>query len=403
MNLRLPALGPLVRLLAYGLLAALPVSVGAVNFFAALVLLAALSSREWWQACGRLPRQPVVLATLALLLLLCAGLFYSEGSLQDGWAVVAKYRKLLVIPMLLPFFQEDRYRFAAMRVFALSIFVTVLVSWTEFLGWTHLSDPAYGGPPGDAVFKMHIPQGTLFSLLVVLGICLAREARSMPLRVVYWAMSLVAALDIAWVMVGRTGKAILPVIALWALWETMRQQSFGPKFGKAAIAVGTVLILAATGWAVLNPHTMLGSVVSEIRKSQETGTITSQGIRLEFYRKAMQLMAERPLAGHGTGSVTVTTGRLAARASTEVAQVSTVNLHNEFMMWAVQLGWPGLAAVLMFFMALWRESFRQSTTVGMLLRGQWVVFATGCLFNSYLLDFAEGYAIVLTSGILLPL
>ncbi|MDE2623051.1 MAG: O-antigen ligase family protein [Betaproteobacteria bacterium] len=403
MSGRLPALGPLVRLLAYALLLMLPVSVGGVNFFAALIILAALLSQEWWQACGKLPRQPVVLAALAMLLLLCAGLLYTEGSLRDGLAVLAKYRKLLLVPMLLPFFQEDRYRLAAMRALALSIFFTVLVSWSEFLGWTHLSDPIYGGPPGDAVFKMHIPQGTLFSLLVVLGICLAREARSLPLRFFYWGMSLLAALDIAWVMVGRTGKAILPVIAIWALWETMRQQSFGRKFQRLLIGAGMVLVLGATWWAVSNPRTMLGSVPREIRESQETGMITSQGIRLEFYRKAVQLIAERPWVGHGTGSVMTATELLASRARTEVARVSTVNLHNEFMMWAVQLGWGGLTAVLMFFMALWRESFRQTLTVGMLLRGQWVVFAAGCLFNSYLLDFAEGYAIVLSSGILLPI
>ena len=179
MTRTLPALGSVVRLLAFGMLAVLPFSVGGVNFFAFLAALVALLSREWWQACSRLWRQPAVLAALVLLVLLAAGMFYTEGSWLDGWAVLAKYRKLLLIPLLLPFFQEDQARLTAMRVLAFSISFTVLVSWTEFLGWTHVSDPAYvsDSPPGDAVFKMHIPQGTLFSLLVVLGIGLAREAR----------------------------------------------------------------------------------------------------------------------------------------------------------------------------------------------------------------------------------
>lgn len=402
-SMQLPALGPLVRLLACGLLAALPFSVGAVNFFAFLVLLAALASREWWQACHSLWRQPAVLSVMALLLLLVVGMFYTEGTIQAGWAILAKYRKLLLIPLLLPFFQEERHRLLAMQVFAGFLFISVLVSWTEFLGWTHVSDPVYGGPPGDAVFKMHIPQGTLFSLLVVLGIALAQEARTGLSRGLYWVMALTASLDIAWVMVGRTGKAILPVIAIWALWEIAHRRTASAKFRWAAAGMGTVLILGVTGWAASIPGTMLRSVVTEIHRSGETGAITSQGIRLSFYRKAAQLIAQRPWVGHGTGSVEVATEALAARADTPVARVATVNLHNEFLMWAVQLGWPGLAAILMFFLILWQESFRQPGATGLLLRGQWIVFAAGCLFNSYLLDFAEGYAVVLSAGILLPL
>ena len=387
------------------MLAALPVSVGGVNLFAAMTVSAALLSREWWQACGKVWRQPAALSVLVLLGLLVVGMAYTEGTLQDGWAVLAKYRKLMLIPILLPFFQEDRDRLTAMRVLAFAIGFTLLASWTEYLGWTHLSDPAYvtDSPPGDAVFKMHIPQGTLFSLLVVLGIGLAREARTTLSRAIYWAMSALAAVDIAWVMVGRTGKAILPVIAIWALWETARARAAGSRFRWITVCAGALLVLAATGWIASSQNTMLGSVAREIHRSEETGAITSQGIRLSFYRMAAQLIAERPWVGHGTGSVPADTEILAARGSTPVSRVSTVNLHNEFLMWTVQFGWPGLTAILMLFVALWRESFRLSGTTGLLLRGLWVVFASGCLFNSYLLDFAEGYALVLSAGILLPL
>ncbi len=400
---RLPTLGPVVRVTAYGMLLALPVSVAGVNLFGAGLLLASLLSREFWSAARRLLTNPMALVAMAMLGLLLLGMLYTTGPHHEAWAVFMKYRKLLFLPLLLPFFQEDRHRITAMRVLAFSISITVMVSWSEFLGWTHISDPAYGGPPGDAVFKMHIPQGTLFSLLIALCVGLAFATRSRVAQGLLFGMALLTVLNISWVMVGRTGKAILPVLALWAVWEGLR---FWRPSGKTywSIVVGSVaVILGATFWVASKPTTMLGSVTREIHQSEETGVPTSQGIRLEFYRKSAELIAQRPWTGYGTGSVLTETEILAARGQTEVARISTINLHNEFLMWVVQLGGAGLVVILLFFGIMLRASFGQSIPIGILIRGQWVVFAAGCLFNSYLLDFAEGYAMVLTAGILLPL
>jgi len=400
---RLPTLGPVVRAMAYGMLLALPVSVAGVNVFGVLLLMAALLSSELWNAARKLLSNPMVLVAMAMLGLLLLGMLYTTGPRQEAWAVFMKYRKLLFIPVLLPFFQEDQHRITAMRLLALSISMTVLASWSEFLGWTHISDPAYGGPPGDAVFKMHIPQGTLFSLLIALCVGLIFATRSRALQGMLMGMALLTALNISWVMVGRTGKAILPVLALWVVWETLRFWRPSGKIYWGVVAGSMAVILGAALWVASRPTTMLGSVASEIRQSQETGVPTSQGIRLQFYSKGAELIAQRPWIGYGTGSVLTETEALAAKAQTEVARIPTVNLHNEFLMWGVQLGVAGLTAILLFFGLMLRPSFGQSGPIGILLRGQWVVFAAGCLFNSYLLDFAEGYAMVLTAGILLPL
>jgi len=400
---RLPTLGPVVRVMAYGMLLALPVSVAGVNLFGVLLLMAALLSSELWRAARKLLSNPMVLVAMAMLGLLLLGMLYTTGPRQEAWAVFMKYRKLLFIPLLLPFFQEDQHRITAMRLLALSISMTVLASWSEFLGWTHISDPAYGGPPGDAVFKMHIPQGTLFSLLIALCVGLVFATRSRALQGLLMGMALLTALNIAWVMVGRTGKAILPVLALWVVWEVLRFWRPSGKIYWSVVAGSMAVILGAALWVASRPTTMLGSVTREIHQSQETGIPTSQGIRLQFYRKSAELIAQRPWIGYGTGSVLTETEALAAKGQTEVARIPTVNLHNEFLMWAVQLGGAGLAAILLFFGLMLRPSFGQPSPIGILLRGQWVVFAAGCLFNSYLLDFAEGYAMVLTAGILLPL
>jgi O-antigen ligase len=161
--------------------------------------------------------------------------------------------------------------------------------------------------------------------------------------------------------------------------------------------VGVLAVLA------LNPNNSLGTVVTQVEKSSATGERTSQGERVEFYRKSLALFEQRPLSGHGTGSLKAETERMASGASTDLGRMTTRNPHNEFIMWAVQLGLPGLLAFVAFCALVLRGSFAGPPLSGMMLRGAWVVFTTGCLMNSLLLDHLEGHAWVLAVGMLLPL
>jgi O-antigen ligase len=400
---RFPTLGPAVRFLVYGMLLCLPVSVAGVNLLGGLAVTLILVSREFWAAAGKVFRNRVALAAIGLWLALLVGMSYTSGPQGEAVAMVMKYRKLLFIPLLFPFFREERQRRVAIASFAFSIFVTLLISWTEFLGWTHLSDPAYGGPPGDAVFRMHITQGFLFSLLIVF--CLS-EAFNASTRLVLWsclAVALLAAADIAWVMAARTGKATLPAVFVWAAWEWMRHSRFQARFLWFATAAILAAAVCVTAWVAANPATTLGSAHTEIRESLQSGAITSGGLRMEFYRKSLQLISHRPFTGYGTGSLETETGRLASHATTEVGKIATVNTHDEFLMWAVQLGIPGLLLFFLFCFSAFHSALATASVSAQMLRGTWIVFLAGSLINSYLYDFTEGYSLTLLTGILLPL
>lgn len=400
---RLPALATWARWLVFGLLLAVPTSAAPVNIFGTLLILLALGSREFWSTLPRLRRNPVVLAALLLFALLIVGTLYSSGPSSEAWTVVRRYRKLLYLPFVLPFFQEERHRLQAVWAFCAAVTVVVLCSFTDWLGLTHLGDPRWGTPPGDSVFGSHITQGYMIALLIAFALTLARSALAPRQRLLWAGLAALGALDIALVMVGRTAKLILPLLLVWALWEWMRARAL-PR--RTVLAVLLVVAAGVAGGLVLvarDPSTSLGTVVTQVEKSATTGERTSQGERVEFYRKSLALFLERPWTGHGTGSLQAETAKLASGASTDIGRMTTRNPHNEFIMWAVQLGLPGLLAFLAFCALVLRQSLRSQADSAVMLRGAWVVFTVGCLINSFLLDHLEGHAYLVLLAVLMPL
>jgi hypothetical protein len=143
---------------------------------------------------------------------------------------------------------------------------------------------------------------------------------------------------------------------------------------------------------------------SDLEKAQTTGEATSQGLRQQFAKTGIKIFLKSPWIGHGTGSIVSQQALFAKEAGTPVGEVITVNLHNEYLMQAVQLGVMGIALFLSWIAYTWFYSLRQLPEwQSIALRGVIVVFTFGCLFNSYLWDHIEGYTYCLLLATLVPI
>jgi O-antigen ligase len=377
--------------------------VAAVNFFGALLAITSITSREFWSERKTLIRNPLVIVVLFMYVLMFVGVFYSTGSNYEALNTLNRYKKILLLPLLIPHFQRQEHKLMAIRIFAMTIFCNVLLSWSEFYGFTHISDPIYGEPPGNGVFRWHITQGLLFSLLIAITTGLYLSTENFLEKLICIGVAALTTANIAWVMDGRNGKAAIPVLIIWAFFEYFRIKPISKKKTLLFFSLVVMVTITATTTMVMNPHTRLGSIVQELRETRQSGSMTSQGGRVEFWRKGLVLFVARPLTGYGTGSVYFETKRLAASATTEVGRIAAFHLHNEFLMWAVQFGIFGLSGIILFFYLWFRASFMVSNMLGIQIRGQWCIFATGCLYNTYLVDFTEGFSMVVLMGVLIPL
>ena len=113
---------------------------------------------------------------------------------------------------------------------------------------------------------------------------------------------------------------------------------------------------------------------------------TSMGQRYMFWRYSLELIAEKPLFGHGTGSFAKEYERI---ASTETMMAK--NPHNEFLMVSVQLGVVGLLIYLGFLANQYFLSKKLADQEKYVAQGLLLTLIITSLFNTPIMDHAEGH------------
>jgi len=145
-------------------------------------------------------------------------------------------------------------------------------------------------------------------------------------------------------------------------------------------------------------HDRVGLVVSEFHAWQpDHGKDTSTGQRLDFYYNTLHIIQQHPVFGVGTG------GFPAAFAQQTQGKdvLQTRNPHNEYLMIAVQAGVIGLALLLYLFYMQWRYAALQDTPFRQdAARGLVLAYLTNSMFNSPLLDHADGLLFAFMAAVL---
>jgi O-antigen ligase len=109
-----------------------------------------------------------------------------------------------------------------------------------------------------------------------------------------------------------------------------------------------------------------------------------------FWRYSLELITEKPLFGHGTGSFSKEYERI---TSTETMKAK--NPHNEFLMISVQLGAVGLCIYLGFLASQYFLSKRLPNQERCVAQGLLLTLIITSLFNTPIMDHTEGHWFVM--------
>lgn len=370
----------------------LPFSTAGANAAFALFVLLWIASPNLADRLRRAWEDPVARAALALFALFVAGVAWSSASTIEAWDLVLKYRKLVLLAMLLAVMGERRWQIAVLVAFAAGGAVVFFAALAIHFG---VLPQAERGAAGNAVaFKNHITESWVSALLFFFALSGARRARAPALRALMAAGAVAAAAHVLWLLIGRTGYLLLLVLLL--TWAALLA---GWRRALPAALIGVALL----GAAALSSSTFvqrLKFTIDEVEQHRETGAATSWGARYEFLRAAAMLWLDSPLWGHGSGSVPVEHARL-PREHTAAGELATSNLHGEFSELAVQLGLLGVGGFVWLLAAHARRAARLEPPWRDLAIGLLVAMAFGSTFNSLLRDFTEGHAYALLAGTLL--
>lgn len=391
------------RVVAVAALCCTPISTALTNVATALFALLLLSSPEFWRRLPSMLRHSAALAALLLLGALAASTLYSTAGMHEAWSWMGKYRKLLILPFAIVAFQDSKWE----GVVRWSLFVTLLVilvaSTTNYLGLTSIGPSYIASDPGARalVFRNRIADGLFGALLFYQAADFAMAAADKRKRLLFALIALLALTNVLIMLQGRTGQVTVVLLAFAVVvrvaWHARRKL-----WPHAALYAFAILGAAAALFAVA--CTMHGSrmdqVLGEVQAYRQHDAATSTGMRLEWYRKSLELVRARPLTGYGAGGLGAEFEKM-TKGKTGAEGVMTENPHNEYLLIAVQLGIPGVLLFLNLLAQVGRHGARLESHSRHLLLAWLAVFTLGSLANSLLLDFAEGHMFTLLSGILL--
>jgi O-antigen ligase len=382
-----------------------PISTAVTNIACALFALALLSAPEFWRSLPSVLRHRSALSALLLLAALVVGVAYSVAPHQEAWSWLGKYLKLLILPLAVLAFKDAdaKWQDIVCRGLFATLAVVAVLSTTNYFGLTALG-PAHNPLDPDTrawVFKNRISGGMLSALLFYQAADFAFATRSSRSRLILVAIAALAFVNVLVMLQGRTAQIValifLLVVAVRLSFMKRSQLRLHPVLcGVGLVAVAALTLVVACSV----PSGRLLQVASEVREYRQTDAVTSSGVRLEWYRKSLELIKQRPIFGYGTAGLGTEFAKLTEGKTGAEGQL-THNPHNEYLLLGVQLGGLGIALFVNLLVQIARDAAALERRSRHLLLAWLGAFALGCLANSMLLDFTEGHMLVLLAGILL--
>jgi O-antigen ligase len=372
----------------------IPISTALDNILLVIILLLWLIGGRFRDKIRAVCDNPVVLPALMLFGMYLLGLFYGEATGREAVGSLAKAANLLLIPILIFFFREERVRRLALAGFLAALALMILISYLLWIGILPPNELLHI-TPDDAYtpFKHRITHSFLMAFGAYLFALKARQNRKGPVRILFALLSAAALANVLFVVSGRTGYVVVLALGIHFLIAGWRRR------GAAAAAVLLVILCGAVYLMPSSvPHQRLSMMADEIAKWQPgRPEATSVGYRLEYYLNSVKLIREHPLLGTGTGGFKGAYAALVKGSGMDASE----NPHNEYLMVTVQLGLVGLSLMLWLFLVQWRKAallpggFERSAARGLVL-----LILSASLVTSTLIDHTEGLFYVWMSALL---
>lgn len=364
----------------------IPISTTADSVMLVVLLVASLVAKHAKERLQSAVRHPAMLAWLAFFLLVALGTLHGSAPVRDRMHFLTKYDDFLLPILFLPILTDVEVQRRALWAFGLAMGVTLILSLTLAAGWLPTGGWIRGHQHDASVFKLRITHSLFMSFAAFVFVMEAGRQSETWKRVALWALAVLAGLDVFLLVQSQTGQVGFLALAVYWCWRRL-----GLKGIAVGFFAGTMLLLLSIQVSPMFRDRM-AMVVEQVQSSQSGEVAVSNqpvavSLRLEWYRNTVALVAANPMLGVGTGGFATAY----ALSVADNVGVKPSHPHNQYLLTAAELGVPGLIGLLALFAWLfWLSSQMVDSFYKEIGQGAIVLIAVGCLFNSLLLDHAEG-------------
>ena len=373
---------------AVGVVVALPWSTSVASILLVLWLLTLIPTLDP-RDLRDVMRHPAAWLPVALVIVGAAGMLWADVSWKERIRSFEPFARLLVLPLLFAQFRHSERAHWVFIGFLVSCLALLAVSFAGMLaGGIGGRFKTYGVPVRD-----YIAQSGEF-ILCAAGLFYVAMMNWSERRLGYAIAALALAafflVNVFFVAPSRTALVTVPILLILFAVTQCRWTQMLALLAAIAVLVGIVWVSSP------KVQERLTGIYTEVQEHRTNNTPTSAGLRVEFWTKALEMVRQSPLIGHGTGSIR----ELFVRASAEGTALSrTVNPHNQTLTVAIQVGLIGAAVLIAMWLSHLTLFFRGiglAAWIGLAIVTQNVI---GGLFNNHLFDFVQAWLYLFGVGV----
>lgn len=351
---------------------AIPLSTSLMSVCSVLVFFFWLISGRFTRFPRLISANPVALLATVLFAILALGVLRSPAELNYSIDILGKYRELLFIPIVIALLSG----FSRSPKLCEDAFVTgciVLLSISFALYFSLIPPMKFGYS-----VLHHITHSFFMALLGFFA--LHRTLDSKQYRYFWLLIFFATVINIVFIAPGRAGMVTFALLMVLTLVQRL---SF------SRLVIGLLLALGVMAGAYFgsdNVSTRTNEAIWEIKNYAPGKSRTSLGMRFDWWQNSVDLIKQKPILGHGTGSF--------ATVQKEIKEKKTRksdNPHNEFLFIGVQAGLLGLGLFLLLLTSQIVLSFKMKPERRYLIQGVVLAMAAGCIANSFLFDSHQGH------------
>lgn len=337
----------------------------------------------------------VLIAFFAFVL----SLFWTVAPPAEALGSIAKYGKLILIVLMVLMIRDRREASYALAAFISAQIFLLCSSWMLFL---HVPVPwatSNMAISHYSVFSSYLDQGIITAVFAAICWHFRQEVPGRFGRPLAIFLAFAAFANVLFVLIGRSGHVVaIALLSLAVMWEL-------PKKYRAAVILLPFILALGLFLTSSKVRDRLIQVQNEVNSySTQAAPATSSGVRLNLWRTAVQTISQHPWAGTGVGSWSSEFNRLQrAQYPAHVDIDGNGNPHQEYLLWGVQLGIPGLLIFFTLLLSVLRDTLKMEVNHARATQSTLMALAIACLFNSSLYDALIGDFFCILLGLLLAL
>ena len=339
----------------------------------------------------------VILAAFA------ASMAWTSGSQVEAANSLSKYGKLLIIPVFCALIKSRKEALFALASFSVAQLFLVVSAWMLFIKMPVPWALSQFSLSHNVVFSSYLDESLMSAVFAAVSWHLRDLIPGKYGRYFAIAALLLALGHVFFLLQGRSAHVVAILLMTLAItWQLPR---------KYRIVVVVVPFFLVTLLYLSSPkvQTRLDSLKKEVqtfsfKQGVDVNSSNSSGIRLHFWHRAVQSISENPVVGSGAGSWSNEFNRLERidnSAHTDIQPLG--NPHQEYLLWGVQLGVPGILLLLALMISILKDTLAMDTQTARATQSALLALAIACLFNSSLYDAQIGDFFCVILGLLLAL